>query len=203
MKTTLSQVLADNTMVAQAKVQMEARWSGLVKSGDYALGTMIGSLYDQVHGGCQGWDCSYEELDAFDWDCSDMTDGQADQWLRIVQDAAQEWLNKTSLKVWGVYMIQHGEDLVDATESDIMEYARKKVMMGDTTDHDITKEMIDWVLMCRMRGLVLNNLREYAHQAWKSGDEDESKEMYGIVEKLDGGNATAADWLDAMDYCQI
>lgn len=207
---TLAQVLASEEMIAQVKVQMIGRWDGLVKSGEIALGEMIESLDNQVHGGCQGWDASTEEYEGLaeenGWEIEGAfdTDEHVDKWLEIVQDTAREWLRRP-LNAWGAYMLCNGFPYESLNERAIMEFARNEVFCGmnGVNTGEITKEMTNWVLLCSMKGMVLDNLREHAHGAWKNGDITTSDNMNALADKLESGNAEGRDWLEAVDYCRM
>lgn len=151
---TLAQVLADEEIIAQTKIQMKTYWNELVESGDTALGTMIGMMYDLVYGGCQGWDAPiYSEFEHLakenGWEIEDAFEDNevTEQWLKVVQGASMEWLYEAPVRMWGVYMIQHGEDLVDATESDIREFISNEVTTSYEINHPIntTQEMFSWM----------------------------------------------------------
>lgn len=79
------------------------QWEDIVSSGDMSASDMIESLDVQVNGGCQGWDCSDEELtDVYagmlGYDYPDnMTDREYDEWQDIVIDAANIYLRRHRL----------------------------------------------------------------------------------------------------------
>lgn len=78
------------------KAELKSRWAEVVASGDMTEEDMIASLQDQVDGYL---DLSMDEIQEYDaermgWEYGNMTDEQMDEWEKVVNEAAREYLNK-------------------------------------------------------------------------------------------------------------
>lgn len=77
-------------------------WNRLVAEGDMTKDAMVESLEDQISG---YMDFSMEDLDGdpelqeiTGYDVGNMTDEQADEWAKIVNEAAQRYINEEKVK---------------------------------------------------------------------------------------------------------
>ena len=51
--------------------------------------------------------------------------------------------------------------------------------------------------------MLVGNLRDYAHQCWKDGEEEDSQYLNSLADKVANGNATDEEFAEAIYQCTL
>lgn len=116
LKTPFSDFINDEQLIRIAKDTMKIGWTNIA---DDEHEFIVNSLTDQINMNCQGCDSSLEELEVvagimnINW--SHITGEETGAWLKVVQDAAKEWLDENENE--GKWLAELADKDIDSIDS--------------------------------------------------------------------------------------
>lgn len=54
-----------------------------------------------------------------------------------------------------------------------------------------------------LTNMLINNLRDYAHQCWKDGEEEDYNKLHALANAIEQGNATDEEFDEAIYQCTL